>query len=224
MFCSECGTEAGGKFCFNCGSPLQGSHLSNTIQPVAAVVPTPVVDWENEVRYDRIIQVEVVREAISAHASKAVKGLSGEQFLAIYDKIVSSPIPLEKLASVVQPMYASWGVRTGKQDAQSIDAPIGVVIARALCSLAKHAQPFQRVDQADEGCTLIAEFPSSIWALKGEIRIAISKKRDRTHVAALTNIPGQMFDWGKSRKSLERLFVDLNSSMGLPNPNRSRAA
>ncbi|MEW4486953.1 hypothetical protein AB1L42_02670 [Thalassoglobus sp. JC818] len=230
MFCSQCGVEADGKFCFSCGHPLhQGDGIApetNVVPPQNELIspPTHSVKWEDDICYEQVLNTDIVRSAIADHGSKAIKGFSGEDCLAIYDKIVPSPIPLAKLATVVQPLYASFGVRTGKTREGTVSAPPGVVLARALCSLAKHTQPFQRVEQADDRCTLIAEFPSSIWALKGEIRITVTKQSNVAHVSALTNIPGQAFDWGKSTKALERLFSDLHSDMGIPVTSQYRAA
>lgn len=220
MFCSECGTEADGKFCYNCGSPLHvaGSTDRSSNVPPAKVEPELTSNWEDDPQYEHVISAKVVRDAIVRHSDSAVQGFSAEDFLKIYGKIVPSPVPYDKLAPIVQSMYASWGVKTGQQKSGVVRAPIGVVIARALCSLAKNAQPFKSVNQADEGCTLIAEFPSSLWAMKGEIRITITLHRHGTHVDAATNIPGQMFDWGASNKTLERLFEELRTDMGIGKP------
>ncbi|TWT46370.1 hypothetical protein KOR42_43470 [Thalassoglobus neptunius] len=230
MFCSQCGVEADGKFCFACGHRLHqidgDIHESNAAPPENELIAPPsyAVNWEDDICYEQVLQADAVRSAIAEHGSKAIEGFSGEDCLAIYDKIVPSPIPLAKLATVIQPLYASFGVRTGKTREGTVNAPPGVVLARALCSLAKHAQPFQRVEQAEDRCTLIAEFPSSIWALKGEIRVTVTKQVNETHVSALTDIPGQAFDWGKSTKALERLFADLHSEMGIPRTRQHRAA
>ncbi|QDT34526.1 hypothetical protein [Thalassoglobus polymorphus] len=222
MFCSECGVEASGKFCFNCGNRLHGVEPGETGQTVAPVASD--VDWRNEVQCEKILLVEEVRSVIAGHAKRASKGLSGEECLSIYDNIVSSPVPLAKLATIVQPFYAARGIRTGKERAGQVSAPVGVVIARALCSLAKHGQTFETVEQAEDACTLIAELPSSILALKGEIRITVTRQQGPTRVAALTNIPGQWFDWGKCRNCLDQLFLDLRSTMGLPVKQRKDAA
>ncbi len=217
MFCSECGVKASGKFCFNCGNPLQAA--------MASLSPLPAgFDWENDARYENIVRVEAVRAVIAGHAAGATKGLSGEALLAIYDKIVSSPVSFEGIASVVQPLYAKWGVRTGKDRTETIDAPIGRAIARALCSLASKGQAIQGVEQGEDGCLLTAELPSSVTSFQGELKISLQRAGDGTHVAAATHIPGQVYDWGKSNRSLDRLFADLRQDQGLPASNKRQAA
>lgn len=208
MFCSECGVEASGKFCFNCGSPLHAGG--------AAVEPIAEIDWQHDPRYELVLRVESVRETIARHAAGAKQGMSGEALLAICDKIVSSPVSLEGIASVVQPIYASWGVRTGKDRTERIEAPIGRAIARTLCSLAAQNQTVQGVEQAETGCVLTAELPSNIWSFAGELKVSLLADGEATQVAAATNIPGQMYDWGKSQRCLAQLFADLQSEMGLP--------
>lgn len=223
MFCSQCGVNASGKFCYQCGSPLQAPNLALH----AEVAETPAnreVDWDSEVCYETIIRVDAVRLAISKNASAAPKGLSGEAILELYDKFVTSPIPLESLASIVQPLYDSWGIHTGKERIAVIEVPIGRAIARSLCSLAKHGQTLQSAEQSESACFLSAELPSSVCSLKGKLTVSVMKRGQFSQIEASTNIPGQMYDWGKSQRCLDSLFSDLKSDMGLPPAQLQRKA
>ena len=223
MFCSQCGVKASGKFCHECGSPLHSAAgpLELTDQDFAV----PSGDWELDAQYDNVMRVEPVRTAIARQAASAAKGISGEQVLAIYDQVMSSPIPLEKLAAVVQPLYESWGIRTGKERSEIILAPIGRGIALVLCSFARHCQEFQGVEQHDSGCVLTANLPSSACSLKGQVAVSLVRRESQTAVGARTNISGQMYDWGKSRRCLDQLFSDLHGDLGLPpSPHQRRVA
>lgn len=171
------------------------------------------LDWQLESAFDSISRVEFVKSAISHYAAGAIKVVSGESILAICSNVIQSPIPLEKLTGVVQPLYASWGVRTGRERTECVHLPIGVVIASALCSLARHSQTIQNVEQHEQGCTLNAELPSSITALKGSICVRLERNGEVTLVNASTSIPGQIFDWGKSHRCLEQLIADLNANL-----------
>jgi hypothetical protein len=218
MFCSQCGARANGKFCHQCGSPLP---LPGGI-PSADIAANEPGDWEQDGRYENIVRVEAVRTVIARHAASAPKGISGEAILALYDKIVSSPVPLESLAAIVQPLYESWGIRCGKERTERIAAPIGRVIARLLCSFARQGHTFHSAQQLDLGNVLTAELPSSVCSLKGKLTVSLQRSEAGTLVAATTVIPGQMYDWGKSNRCLEHLFADLNSDMGLPPACRQR--
>ncbi len=173
-------------------------------------------DWEQDARYENIIRLDAVRAVITQQAANARQGVSGESLLALYDKIVASPIPLKNLVAIVQPLYASWGIGTGKQRTDLIEIPIGRVIAHTLCSFAKHGQAFQSAQQHDTGCVLNADLPSSVCALKGNLTISLLRHELHTQVTATTSIPGQLYDWGKSHRCLEQFFIDLKSDLGLP--------
>ncbi|PQO26644.1 zinc ribbon domain-containing protein [Blastopirellula marina] len=211
MFCSECGSQAQGKFCSNCGHPLAPAG------PVSD-------DWENDVRYEAILRVPEVRQVIDRHAKNAKQGMSAETFLSICEKVVDSPVSYGALAEIAQPLWAKAGVRTGKERAEEIMAPIGRTIARAVCSLAKNGQSVESVEQGEGGCVLTAVLPSSIWAMKGELKVSCVRLEHGSLIGAETNIPGQMFDWGKSTSVLAQLFDDLRSDMGLPPSKQTRVA
>lgn len=212
MYCSECGTLACGKFCHKCGSRIIESADSAEWLEASSM---DEAGWQIDSRYDRIVQIKSVREAISQSTANAKATLSGEAFLDICDKIVASPIPLSNLAAIVQPIYDSWGIRTGKARSESLNQPVGLSIARTLCSFARNSQTFKTAEQIEDGCLLSAELPSTICSLKGTISVVLRSKDDRqTVVDARTGIPGQLYDWGKSERCLQQLFNDLVT--GLP--------
>jgi hypothetical protein len=227
MYCSECGKPASGKFCSNCGTPLSTSVASIAVSAglpaasvgVATVPPAPhlpitvetfvSVDWENEWRYDELIKVPEVRQIIERHTKMARTPISGEQFAKLADKVLQNPLPSDKLAAFVQPIFGSWGVRTGKERTALIDAPIGRAMLRVLCTLARHGQLLRHVKQDPDGCVLDAMLPSDPMSLEGDLTVAVHRRNSRTEVSAVTNITGQIFDWGKSRRCLDVFFADL---------------
>jgi hypothetical protein len=206
MFCSHCGQPAANRFCAHCGQPLD-----NAGGVAIAVVDEP---WEEEFRYEALIRAPQVRDAISRHASFARKGMSGEQFLKICDKLMPLGVPMESLAAVIQPLYAALGISTGKQRLVQIQASIGRVMQRALCSLARRGQTLRDVQQAADGCVLTAELPSDLFALAGDIMVTLRRRDAATEVNAATKIGGQWFDWGKSNRALDQLFADLQHDPG----------
>ncbi len=206
MFCSECGKSVHGKFCSFCGTARTAADLAVEIKPMD-VVP----DWEGEVQYESIIRFPGVRESIERHSQQAIKQLSGEQFLALADKLVPLGVSLESLASIAQPLYAKLGIKTGKQRCQQVQAPYARVMVRALCSLARRGQSLRRVTQAVDGCLLEATLPSDLCSLEGELLLSMRRVGSQAEVNGSTRIPGQIYDWGKSNRCLDRLFTDLAS-------------
>jgi hypothetical protein len=206
MFCSECGKPAQSKFCSHCGAPLAATEL------VTEIVLTDIVpEWDREVQYETILKYPGVRDKIERHARQAPKRLTGEQFLMLADKLVPLGVPLEGLVSVVQPLYERLGIKTGKERAQQVAAPVGQVIVRALCSLARHGQTLRGVTQALDGCLLEASLPSDIFSLEGDLLVSVRRSGPHAEVCGATHIGGQLYDWGKSNRCLDKLFTDLKS-------------
>ncbi|QDU73900.1 hypothetical protein Pan97_09000 [Bremerella volcania] len=220
MYCSNCGVKAGGNFCFQCGSRLQ--YTEDVVSE--DLIPT-IESWDEDADYERIARHPDVRTAIASHAAQARPGLSAEALMEIADKVVPIGISYSAVASIAQPMWASLGVRTGKQRSAVLALPIGRVMARVLCSLAKNQQAVQRVEQEADGCTIQAELPSSIWAMQGILTVKLARQDDGCVVTVATDIPGQAFDWGMSQRCLDTLLQEIQQDLGLPpGEPRSQAA
>jgi hypothetical protein len=204
MFCSECGKPAQGKFCSYCGARLAATEV------IANAVPTESgLKWEHEVEYETILRYPGVRDKIERHARQAPVRLTGEQFLMLADKLVPLGVPLEDLVSVVQPLYSRLGIKTGKERAGQVPAPVGEVIVRALCSLARRGQTLRGVTQAVDGCVLEAALPSDLFSLNGDLLVSVRRSGTEAEVRGATRIGGQFYDWGKSKRCLDTLFADL---------------
>ena len=185
MFCSNCGAEVSGNFCSKCGAPL------TDVSPSSRGVTQ---DWSREVRYEMLIRIPEVRDMISRHAAMAKKSLSGEEFMAFFDKIIPLGFPLEKLGAISQTIGAQLGIKTGKVCAETLAMPPGTVIVTALCSLARHGQVLQQVRQFEDGCLLEATLPSDIWSLEGTFYVGVRKVGKGTYVDGTTNRKGELWD------------------------------
>jgi hypothetical protein len=209
-FCSNCGVRAAGKFCSNCGANL-GELAAGPSAGVQDVLP--VDDWRDEVRYSLLLHFAEVRDALARHAAQAKKGLSGEEFLKACD-VAFAPlagVSLSKIATIAAPISSRLGIRLEKKRNWSIQRPIGTVLVAALCSLARHGQTLKNVQQAEDGCIFEAALPSDIWSFEGQFFVSVHRAFGRTHVEATARIPGQLYDWGKSQQSLDRLYEDLQT-------------
>jgi hypothetical protein len=120
-------------------------------------------------------------------------------------------VSLSTVASIAVPIYVRLGVRTGKQRSELIGRPTGKVLVAALCSLARYGRSLKQVHQGEDGCVLEAVLPSDMWSWEGELIISIRRDRGGSQVEAATKIPGQLYDWGKSKQCLNQLFEDLKS-------------
>jgi hypothetical protein len=206
MFCSECGVEASGNFCWKCGSRLR--HQG----PIDRDAPAPHEDpgdWQREIRYEAIARHPEVRALLARQKALGKKYLSGEDFLAAVDKIVNLGIPLTTFAAIAQPLTERLGIGTGKSQTHVFDLPSGRVVVGALCSMARRGQTLVTVEQAADGCTLQAALPSDMWSLRGDLFLTVRRIDSGTRVEAATKIRGQLYDWGKSKSVLHDLFDDI---------------
>ncbi len=215
MFCSECGTPAKGKFCGQCGQSLApaaaGAVTAAGAVAAAAVLPD-AVDWTHCADVEALLRIPELRERVQRYANMATKGMSGEDWLNAIGKLAGSPVPLSALAGlagVVQSFYAKLGVGTGKTRTETLPLPVGRVLIGVLCSLARRGRKMIGVQRGEAGCVLIAELPFDLFAMAGTLHLAVRQVAAGTQLEIAAKIPGQYFDWGKSRRCLDETFEDL---------------
>jgi hypothetical protein len=217
MYCSNCGTQATGNFCHACGARLVGAAAATAApQPVDDGRPKPpqrIVrhDWEHEIRYDVLLHFTEVRDLIAQHAAQCRKAMTGEQFLSLCDTAFKplTGVSLSTVVSIAAPIYSRLGIRTGKAHAEVVARPAGKALVAAICSLARHGRKLKEVHQAQDGCVLEATLPSDLWSLGGELVVSVRRHGPGTLVEGTTKIPGQLYDWGKSKQCLQQLFDDV---------------
>lgn len=208
MFCSNCGTEAKGKFCWSCGAPL----LAVAHEEQAEVVDANV-DWMVILDYETLLKVPAVRERIARHAAQAKKRMSAEDFMDNCEKVLAPltcGLPVASLtAKFVHPLYVKWGIQMRKVRSETLFKRPGEVMVGVLCSLAAAGHELRNATQAEDGCILEATIPSDMWSFAGELYVTIKPQGQAMLVEAAAIVKGQKFDWGKSRRCLDRLFGDL---------------
>jgi hypothetical protein len=194
MRCSNCGSEVTGRFCSECGAQLvsQGS----------------IADFTS---YRQIIADPRCREIIASYANQA-KGefLSANEFLNIAQTVMPVSVPMEALGKISSKLGAAIGIKTTKARQMHLSYNFGHVLLVAICSLAKHCMKIQSVSEMQQSCTIEAVLPSSMWAWQGTIRLAIVVEDTGTKLIAETEVPGQMYDWGKSKRTIETLLSEIS--------------
>ena len=144
---------------------------------------------------------------------EGAKSISGEEWLELYDQAFKpfTGVSVKTVASIAAPLYAKMGIKTGKTRSEIRAEPPGQVMVEVLCALARHSLPLVKVHQGETGCVFEAKLPSDLWALEGQVVVTIERLGTQTKVEAATNIPGQLFDWGKSTRCLAKIFADLRT-------------
>jgi hypothetical protein len=204
MYCHQCGAKTYGKYCSKCGTKL--ITVDSNLEP-------PPQDWANEIRYEVLLSIPEVRDLVARHASQAQKRMSADDFLELCDKafVPITGVSLAKVGAIVQPIYATLGIKTGKIRKELFTEPVGKALIAAICSLARHGQSLNKVEQGEDGCLLKAGIPSDIWSFRGDILVTIQHQEQGSSVEATTIIKGQLYDWGKSKRILTELFDDIKN-------------
>jgi len=170
------------------------------------------VGWESDVRYAVIVSVPTVRDRMAANAARSKAPITGEKLLELADKVYK-PIPgisMTTVVEIISPIYARKGIKTGKERAQAVAKPVGWVLADVLCLLALNGYTVRTVHQGSDGCVLECDLPSDWRSFAGgQILVTVERYGTGAGVKAVTNIPGQLYDWGKSKQALDRIFSGL---------------
>jgi hypothetical protein len=212
VFCSECGEQVQGKFCWACGAKLAPAADAALATDRDVVLE---LDWSNLVDYEALIRVSDVRDRIARSAARSKKSMTGEQFLDLCDKAMGGGfgIPMSTIAHFAQGLHAKLGIKTAKSRSEFLSQRPGTVLVALLCSLATHGREVREAHQLSDGCIVKAVLPSDMFALEGALIVGVSRQAGGTRIEARTEIAGQMFDWGKSSRCLDELFRELGDSM-----------
>ncbi|MAT72461.1 MAG: hypothetical protein CMJ58_23410 [Planctomycetaceae bacterium] len=208
MFCTNCGARGEGNFCAACGakhvrladaSPAAGEHEE---------VANAGCDWRTWTQYDRLIAHPEVRQRLQAAASQSSQRLTGEQFMAMCDGVltgVTGGVPMSVIAKIALPLNKKLGMKTNRQCSLQSALPVGAAVVEVLCWLARTGRALRGAEQMPEGCRLDATLPFDLRAFEGDLRIAVTATPSGSSIAAEVEIPGQWYDWGKSAKTLAEL-------------------
>lgn len=150
---------------------------------------------------------------LDACAQNARQGMSGEEFLLRFANSLTV-VPGAKTAFLSgvargRERGLQRGYQTGKSQSAEFAAPVGHVIAAVLCSLARNSQAVTATEQLEDGCRITADIPSDRRTFGGILTVAIGPGPQGTAVEAGATIPGQVYDWGKSKKVLATLVADV---------------
>lgn len=208
VFCTECGKESAGKFCWNCGAPL---HIADAAPVSSTAVPSEApVDWGNETNYEALLRNPEVRDLLAKEKPATVR-MTGEEFVDTFGKILNLPGSLTPVLTIMQEVNGRIGIHTGKSRTEMYDRPIGRVVVSALCAVAKAGYKVEEARQATDGCTLICIIPSDMFSFAGKLVITFRREPGGTSVQADTQIEGQLIDWGKSNRCISMLFSEVTA-------------
>jgi len=203
MYCSNCGSKEKGNYCSSCGAELVVKD-SNDLEEV---------DWSSETSYSILLRIPEVRDLISRAAQKSKKTVSVEELFDLFGdalKPVTGGVSLRKIAAITLPISSKFGIKVEKKRSSEIASPPGKTIVDILCLFAESGQKVVNVEQAEDGCMIEAAIPSDIFSWEGTVLVIVQQHHKGTLVEATTTIKGQMYDFGKSERYLDKLFKYIN--------------
>ena len=199
-----------------CHDPADLADLdrAGSLMSTDSSVPPGRAAWAGEHRLEVLLALPEVRSMVSACARNARAGMSGEEFLLQFANTMSLLVPgggraMLRGAARGRERGLSRGYQTAKSQAAEFDAPIGYVITAVLCSLARNSQAVTGAEQLQDGCILTANIPSDWKTFGGTLTVEVGRVPKGTAVEGTATIPGQMYDWGKSKKVAATLIADI---------------
>jgi hypothetical protein len=213
MYCSNCGAQASGNFCFACGAKLAvdqpvAMETSTADSHATSGIPAnPLLDNN----YALLLQSPDVRRLIEHYAKQAPSNRSAEDFLKLADHAVKpfTKVSFATIAQIIVPIYQQLGIKTGKSYSNTFAISIQDMIIKILCSLAKNGYPLQSVERASNGLLFLARLNSDMWTWGGDIVITLENQDSKTSVSIDVKIKGQLYDWGKSKSIIEKISTDI---------------
>lgn len=170
--------------------------------------------WADECRLELLLARPEVKSMVSACVQNAHADMSAEDFLLQVANTL--PLAMPGMRSVFLRGAARGrerglrrGFKTGKSQVAEFNAPIGYVIAAVLCSLARNSQAVTGTEQLEEGCVLTADIPSDAKTFGRILTIEVARMPNGTAIEGTATIPGQLYDWGKSKEVLATLIADV---------------
>lgn len=214
MFCTNCGQDLqnGHRFCARCGTAIAADAIS-TPPSIPPCEVDPDTDWRASMNVGEILNHPEVRARIVKVTGATPQGMTAEQFLKLAQPLMSAAgaggVPLTTLKDIALPIYARLGVKTDRKLSQGFRNTFGETLAAVLCSLASRSQPLVDISEAGNGCLLNSRMASSVWSWEGNMIVALESRDEGTLLTGSVTIPGQAFDWGRSKRVLQNLIDDV---------------
>lgn len=201
MYCFRCGASDVAAFCPSCGQNQSAASRSESATIVEATLA-----WSDSLNYELIIAHPEVRQHLSTIRPRAMRGLTGEDLLSVFDAVSPIGFSLAKLTDAVLPIYDKLGIKTQHQSEVAFPAPAGRLMLATLSSLVYKSLAIETVEQGTDQCLLISKIPIGLITNRGQLSILLERHSTAVRVAMSTTLSAQLYDWGKSKRLQQELF------------------
>lgn len=202
MFCSQCGKEVSGNFCAHCGASLQMETPSRQAAK----------HWQEEATIPGLLANPEVRALVRHFAAKAQKHLDADDYFSAIDKIFKpGGVSFKALADVAVPIFGKLGIHTDHALTKVLAFSLNEAILRGMCVLAVKGWPVTKIDLAEKGIIIHATIPSDLFTWTTDLLIHIEAEQQQAKLSLRTSIKGQWFDWGKSKRTMNRILDEIGT-------------
>ena len=143
-----------------------------------------------------------------------------KEFLSLFDafakKHLSSPTSLRDslIAWESSPLKSIDRIKTGKAQVDILQFSVKRTLIALLCVLVGTGSRVYNMQEIENGFILRATVPADIWSFEGDAHISILSQGNGTKMKAIAEIKGQLYDWGKTKRWLNKLFINLKMLCG----------
>jgi hypothetical protein len=105
---------------------------------------------------------------------------------------------------------ARW-IGTGKEAEHVFEQPYGYVALAVLTFFAEKKMQITGISEANDEGLIEAVLPRNFLSVEGQIAVKLRADEFRVITAAAVKVPGQMYDWGRSKRTLAKLFEAVDT-------------
>jgi hypothetical protein len=199
MHCRKCGHVLSGKYCVNCGCPIELQSLG---------------DYE---LISHLLQDSRVESLLGPNATQSSGGMSGDDVLKTADRIISvtldisSVVPLDISAKIGHALWSALGVKSTSTDSAPIHTRFAYVAIASLCYLRRNSMSIISMSEKQSTAVLQAKVAGSfLWTGEGRCHVVMQNRNSHVDVAAAVEFPGQGFDWGRGSKLVAEFLSHVN--------------
>ena len=149
--------------------------------------------------------VELIAEA----KGRATKEMSGEELLKFADNLIPG---VQLGGNIGQALYSRMGLKAESAQSARVAAPYGHAVLALLCALGRANMEIAEIGEEQPGvCAIHVKTPSNIWAFGGDAFFTVTADGEGCVLEARTVTSGQVFDFGKGKRTLAGLIDDVGA-------------
>jgi len=119
---------------------------------------------------------------------------------------------------VFKPDFEGWAARwigTGKEARHVVEQPYGYVVLGVLTFLAERKMRLTAIAETSDEGLIEAILPRNALSIEGQVIVRLRADEGRVIIEAAVKVPGQMYDWGRSTRTLAKLFETVDAKVAI---------